>query len=82
MGNSTIKKVNINDLPETTDVSSGDYIIVQGIDQTARIKFADIIFGKENTTFGQEINELYSRIDSLEKKLTEAESKIAALESS
>tara|TARA_B100000676_G_C17807565_1_gene695640 strand:- start:129 stop:767 length:639 start_codon:yes stop_codon:yes gene_type:complete len=76
MASNTIKKVNIDDLPINSDVSTTDYFLVQGPDHTFRIKFGDIIIGKENTTFGQEINELYSRVGALEKTTTATEEKI------
>jgi hypothetical protein len=76
MATNTIKKVNIDDLPVNTDVSNTDYFLVQGPDQTFRVKFGNIIIGKENTTFGQEINELYSRVGTLEKSLEATDKKV------
>ncbi|MBP98357.1 hypothetical protein CMK18_20595 [Candidatus Poribacteria bacterium] len=65
MGLDTLKQINIADLPVTGDISGDDYLIIQGSEITARVQFKDIYITKENTTFGQEINDLYEKIDKL-----------------
>lgn len=65
MGQDHLKQTNVSELPETGDILADDYLIVQGKEVTARIKFKDIYITKENTTFGQEINDLYEKVEAL-----------------
>lgn len=76
MATNISKTVNVNDLPVEQDVNSEDHIIVQNDIKTYRIKFKDLIFNKENTTFGQEINELYSRVNDLNTMVIELQNKL------
>jgi len=77
MASSISKTVNINDLPVETDISSNDYIIVQNELKTYRVKFMDIIINKDNTTFGQEINELYVRMNEMNTMITQLKEELA-----
>ena len=65
MGRGTLKQTNISELPISGDISGEDYIIVQGKEVTTRVQFKDVYISKENTTFGQEINDLYEKLDGL-----------------
>ena len=65
MGLDILKQTNITELPVSGDISGEDYIIVQGEEITTRVQFKDVYITKENTTFGQEINDLYEKIDKL-----------------
>lgn len=76
MATNISKTVNVNDLPVEQDVNSEDHIIVQNDIKTYRIKFKDLIFNKENTTFGQEINELYSRVNDLNTIVLDLQTKL------
>lgn len=69
MGSQPLKYTNIDDLPVSGDISSEDYLIVQGSEVTARVKFSDFVFGKENTTFGQEINDLYEKLEAVTSQI-------------
>jgi len=64
--------VSINQLPETNQVSNGDYIIIQTPNATNRLDFSNFVVGLENTTFGStielhttEISELSSSVETL-----------------
>lgn len=65
MGQSTLKQTNISELPISGDISGEDYIIVQGSEVTTRVQFKNVYISKENTTFGQEINDLYEKLEGL-----------------
>lgn len=65
MGLDTLKQTNISELPISGDISGEDYIIVQGKEVTTRVQFKDVYISKENTTFGQEINDLYEKMEGL-----------------
>ena len=43
--------VSINQLPETNQVSNGDFIINQTPNATNRLNFSNFVVGLENTTF-------------------------------
>jgi hypothetical protein len=47
--------VSINQLPETSQVVSGDFIILQTPNATNRLNFSNFVVGLENTTFGSTI---------------------------
>ena len=47
--------VSINQLPETNQVSNGDFIIIQTPNATNRLNFSNFVVGLENTTFGSTI---------------------------
>ena len=47
--------VSINQLPETSQVVSGDFIILQTPNATNRLNFSYFVVGLENTTFGSTI---------------------------
>lgn len=47
--------VSINQLPETNQVSNGDFIILQTPNATNRLNFSNFVVGLENTTFGSTI---------------------------
>ena len=65
MGQSILKQTNISELPISGDISGEDYIIVQGSEVTTRVQFKNVYISKENTTFGQEINDLYEKLEGL-----------------
>ncbi|MDB4464563.1 hypothetical protein N9033_00665 [bacterium] len=67
MGNQTLKNTSISELPDTGDIRGDDYIIVHNSEITAKIKFKDVFITKENTTFGQEINDLYEKLEGLKE---------------
>ena len=67
MANQTLKNTNVNELPTTGDIARDDYLIVHNSEITSRIKFKDVFISKENTTFGQEINDLYEKLEGLQK---------------
>lgn len=77
MVNGISKTVNINDLPIEIDISADDYIILQNEIKTYRVQFKDIIINKTNTTFGQEINELYSRVNELNTLVTQLQQQLS-----
>lgn len=77
MANVISKTVNINDLPVEIDINPSDHIIVQNELKTYRVQFKDVIFNKENTTFGQEINELYVRVNELNTLVVQLQQSIA-----
>lgn len=72
------KTVNINDLPVESDINSEDHIILQNEIKTYRVKFKDVIINKDNTTFGQEINDLYSRVNELNTLVLQLQQSLAA----
>lgn len=57
--------VSINQLPETNQVSNGDYIIIQTPNATNRLNFSNFVVGLENTTFGSTIELHTTEIDEL-----------------
>ena len=67
MATQTLKNTNVNELPTTGDIARDDYLIVHNSEITSRIKFKDVFISKENTTFGQEINDLYEKLEGLQK---------------
>lgn len=69
MGTQPLKYTNIDDLPVSGDINSDDYLIVQGSEVTTRVQFSDFVFGKENTTFGQEINDLYEKLEAVTSQI-------------
>ena len=67
MADQTLKNTNISELPDTGDIRGDDYIIVHNSEITTKIKFKDVFITKENTTFGQEINDLYEKLEGLKE---------------
>lgn len=78
MANIISKTVNINDLPIEIDINPEDHIILQNEIKTYRVKFKDLIINKDNTTFGQEINDLYSRVNELNTLVLQLQQSLAA----
>ena len=85
MGSTISKTVNIIDLPVDTDISSEDYIIIQNDTRTFRVQIQDMILTKDNVTFGQEINDIYTRVGqlqtviaALQTQITDLDAKLAA----
>jgi hypothetical protein len=69
MSAQVLKNTNIGDLPESGDIHADDYLIIHNDELTTRVKFKDLYITKENTTFGQEINDLYEKIEALSGSL-------------
>jgi len=61
--------VSINQLPETNQVVSGDFIILQTPNATNRLNFSNFVVGLENTTFGSTIELHTTQIAELSAQL-------------
>lgn len=82
MGSTTISNtVNIIDLPVDVNLADTDYIIVQNDTRTFRLQIQDLIITKDNTTFGQEINDLYARVAELTTIISDLQTQIDVLKS-
>lgn len=80
MGSTTISNtVNIIDLPVDVNLTETDYIIVQNDTRTFRLQIQDFIITKNNTTFGQEINDLYARVAELTTIIADLQTQIDVL---
>ena len=80
MGSTTISNtVNIIDLPVDVNLTETDYIIVQNDTRTFRLQIQDFIITKNNTTFGQEINDLYVRVAELTTIIADLQTQIDVL---
>jgi hypothetical protein len=82
MGSTTISNtVNIIDLPVDVNLVETDYIIVQNDTRTFRLQIQDFIITKDNTTFGQEINDLYDRVAELTTIISDLQTQVDVLKS-
>ena len=73
--------VSINQLPETNQITEGDFLIVQTPNATNRLDFNNFVVGLENTTFASTIEQHTTDIDTISANTTSLSSDVVSLSS-